>query len=88
LVRPDVDGDQTIGKTSKPAMEVWPRAVIRPTFVAARQGARLAGRRLAHLLPSRPPDLGGTRPLAMEVRLDAVAGVLLDGLMPLWMSSG
>jgi len=44
--------------------------------------------RLAHLLPPRPPGRGGTRPLSLEVRLDAVAAVLLDGLMPLWMSSG
>jgi DDE superfamily endonuclease len=36
--------------------------------------------RLAHLLPSRPPNTGGTRPLSLEVRLDAVAAVLLDGL--------
>jgi hypothetical protein len=39
----------------------------------------LAGR-LAHLLPPRPPRRGGTRPLSLEVRLDAVAAVLLDGL--------
>jgi hypothetical protein len=36
--------------------------------------------RLAHLLPPRPHGQGGTRPLALEVRLDAVAAVLLDGL--------
>jgi hypothetical protein len=36
--------------------------------------------RLAHLLPSRPPGMGGTPPLCLEVRLDAVAAVLLDGL--------
>jgi hypothetical protein len=36
--------------------------------------------RLAHLLPSRPPGTGGTPPLLLEVRLDAVAAVLLDGL--------
>jgi hypothetical protein len=36
--------------------------------------------RLAHLVPSRPPGRGGTRPLSLEVRLDAVAAVLLDGL--------
>lgn len=36
--------------------------------------------RLAHLLPSRPPGQGGTPPLPLEVRLDAVAAVLLDGL--------
>jgi hypothetical protein len=35
---------------------------------------------LAHLLPSRPPGTGGTPPLSLEVRLDAVAAVLLDGL--------
>src|SRR5829696_3209536 len=38
----------------------------------------LAGR-LAHLLPPRPPGVGGNPPLALEVRLDAVAAVL-DGL--------
>jgi hypothetical protein len=36
--------------------------------------------RLAHLLPSRPPGTGGTPPLSLEVRLDAVAAVVLDGL--------
>jgi hypothetical protein len=35
---------------------------------------------LAHLNPPRRPGQGGTRPLALEVRLDAVAAVLLDGL--------
>jgi hypothetical protein len=36
--------------------------------------------RLAHLLPPRPPGQGGTPPLSLEVRLDAVGAVLLDGL--------
>jgi DDE superfamily endonuclease len=36
--------------------------------------------RLAHLAPPRPPGQGGTPPLSLEVRLDAVAAVLLDGL--------
>jgi hypothetical protein len=36
--------------------------------------------RLANLLPPRPPGRGGTRPLTLQVRLDAVAAVLLDGL--------
>ena len=36
--------------------------------------------RLAHLLPPRPPGRGGTPPLPLEVRLDAVAAVVLDGL--------
>jgi DDE superfamily endonuclease len=37
-------------------------------------------RRLAHLTPPRRPGLGGTPPLVLEVRLDAVAAVILDGL--------
>ena len=41
--------------------------------------AWLAGR-LAHLHPPRPPGQGGTPPLSLEVRLDAVAAVVLDGL--------
>jgi hypothetical protein len=36
--------------------------------------------RLAYLHPSRRSGTGGTRPLALEVRLDAVAAVILDGL--------
>ena len=36
--------------------------------------------RLAYLLPSRPPGTGGRPPPSLEVRLDAVAAVLLDGL--------
>jgi len=36
--------------------------------------------RLAHLLPPHPSRRGGNRPLPLEVRLDAVGAVLLDGL--------
>jgi hypothetical protein len=36
--------------------------------------------RLAYLLPPRASGRGGTRPLPLAVRLDAVAAVLLDGL--------
>jgi hypothetical protein len=36
--------------------------------------------RLAHLSPPRRPGQGGTPPLSLEVRLDAVAAVILDGL--------
>jgi hypothetical protein len=36
--------------------------------------------RLAHLAPPRPPHTGDTPPLPLEVRLDAVGAVLLDGL--------
>ena len=44
--------------------------------------------RLAYLAPPASPGQGGNRPLSLAVRLDAVAAVVLDGLMPLWMSSG
>jgi DDE superfamily endonuclease len=79
-VCPDVDGGQNIGKVFKPAMEVWPRVVILPAFVAARQGPRLAGRPPGPPCATAPARPGGTPPLALEVRLDAVAAVLLDGL--------
>jgi hypothetical protein len=36
--------------------------------------------RLAHLLPPRPFGRGDTPPLSLEIRLDAVGAVLLDGL--------
>jgi hypothetical protein len=36
--------------------------------------------RLVDLVLPRPPGTGGTPPLSLEVRLDAVAAVLLDGL--------
>jgi hypothetical protein len=78
-VRPDVDGDQTIGKVltlpgGQVPLSYCPRSSL-PADVLAWLAARLA-----HLLPSRPPGQGGTPPLSLEVRLDAVAAVLLDGL--------
>jgi hypothetical protein len=36
--------------------------------------------RLAHLRPSRPPGAHGRLPLSLEVRLDALGAVVLDGL--------
>jgi hypothetical protein len=51
-----------------------PRSSLPPDVLAW-----LAGR-LAHLQPSRPPGQGGNLPLSLEVRLDAIAAVLLDGL--------
>jgi hypothetical protein len=36
--------------------------------------------RFAHLLPPRASGKGGTPPLSLEVRLDAVGAVILDGL--------
>ena len=55
-------------------MSYCPRSSL-PAHVLAWLAARLAP-----LLPSRPPGTGGTPPLSLEVRLDAVAAVLLDGL--------
>jgi DDE superfamily endonuclease len=79
-VRPDVDGDQTIGKVFKPAKEVWsPVAYCPRSSLPANTLAWLAAR-LAHLTPPRRPGQGGAPPLPLEVRLDAVAAVLLDGL--------
>jgi hypothetical protein len=36
--------------------------------------------RLAHLRAARPPGAGGNPPLPLEVRVDAVGAVILDGL--------
>ncbi len=55
-------------------MSYCPRSSL-PAHVLAWLAARLG-----HLLPPRPPGQGGTPPLPLEVRLDAVAAVLLDGL--------
>ena len=55
-------------------MAYCPRSSL-PAHVLAWLAARLA-----HLHPPRPPGTGGTPPLSLEVRLDAVAAVLLDGL--------
>ncbi len=69
-----------MGKVFKPAMEVWPplsscpRSSL-PAIVLAWLAARPA-----HLMPPRPPGQGGTPPLPLEARLDAVAAVILDGL--------
>jgi DDE superfamily endonuclease len=61
-------------------MEVWSPLSYRPhSSLPAKVLAWLADR-LAHLIPPRPPGLGGNPPLALEVRLDAVGAVILDGL--------
>ena len=54
--------------------------VILPAFVAARRGPHLPGRPPGPPAATRPPGVGGNPPLALEVRLDAAAAVLLDGL--------
>ena len=77
---PSVDGDQTIGKVSHACQEVWsPLSYCPRSSLPVEVLAWLAGR-LAHLIPPRPPGQGGNRPLALAVRLDAVAAVVLDGL--------
>jgi hypothetical protein len=63
-----------------PAKEVRsPLSYCPRSSLPAKVLAWLAGR-LAHLLPPRLPGRGGNPPLALEVRLDAVAAVVLDGL--------
>jgi hypothetical protein len=41
---------------------------------------RWLAERLAHLCPARRGGQGGTPPLPLEVRLDALGAVVLDGL--------
>jgi hypothetical protein len=59
-------------------LEVLVSVVMLPTLLPAPVLAWLADR-LAHLLPPLPPGHGGNPP-PLEVRLDAVAAVVLDGL--------
>ena len=62
-------------------MSYCPRSSL-PTAALAWLAARLA-----HLLPSRRSGTGGSPPLSLEVRLDAVAAVRLDGLS-YWRAAG
>ena len=79
-MRPDVDGDLTIGEVSHACQEGWsPLAYCPRSSLPAAVLAWLAAR-LARPHPPRPPGTGGTPPLSLEVRLDAVAAVLLYGL--------
>src|SRR5919197_1713282 len=69
-----------MGEVSHACLEVWSRLAYCPrSSLPAGVLAWLAAR-LAQLLPSRPSGQGGTPPRSLEVRLDAVAAVLLDGL--------
>jgi hypothetical protein len=65
---------------SHACQEVWFPLSYRPRSSLPAKVLGWLADRLAHLLPPRPPGRGGTRPLSLEVRLDAVAAVLLDGL--------
>src|SRR5919197_2599429 len=69
-----------MGEVSHACLEVWSRLAYGPR--ASLPAGVLAGvaPRLAQLLPSRPSGQGGPPPRSLEVRLDAVAAVLLDGL--------
>jgi hypothetical protein len=60
-------------------MEVWPPSYCPRSSLPAMVLGWLAAR-LARLNPPRRSGQGGTRPLVLEVRLDAVAAVILDGL--------
>jgi hypothetical protein len=51
-----------------------------PTLIAAATVLGWLTTRLAQLIPPRRPERGRTQPLAMEVRLDAVAAVIGDGV--------
>jgi hypothetical protein len=64
----------------KPARRSAPRCRIAPRSSLPAEVLAWLAVRLAHLHPARPPGQGGTPPLSLEVRLDAVAAVLLDGL--------
>jgi hypothetical protein len=71
--------DQTIGKVLTPAWRSGPLSYCPRSSLPVEVLTWLTGR-LAHLLPPRQPGRGGTPPLALEVRLDAVGAVVLDGL--------
>ena len=63
-----------------PALEVWSPLSYCPRSSLPVEVLGWLVARLAHLTPPRPPGRGGTPSLTLEVRLDAVAAVLLDGL--------
>jgi hypothetical protein len=65
---------------SHACLEVWSPLSYGPRSSLPADVLAWLADRLAHLLPPRPPGQGGTPPLSLEVRLDAVAAVLLDGL--------
>jgi hypothetical protein len=62
-----------------PAKEVRSRLSYCPRSSLPAKVLTWLADRLADLLPPRPPGRGGTPPLPLEVRLDAVAAVVLDG---------
>jgi hypothetical protein len=79
-VRPDVDGDQTIGKVFKPARRSDPVPSYCPRSSLPAEVLGWLAAHLAHLTPPRRPGQGGTPPLSLQVRLDAVVATILDGL--------
>jgi DDE superfamily endonuclease len=68
-----------MGKVLTPAWRSGP-LVILPAVVAARRRAGLAGRSPRPPAAIAPARAGGTPPLPLEVRPDAVTAVVLDGL--------
>jgi hypothetical protein len=74
-----MSGDRTIGGFTR--LPGGPVSVVIPlTLVSARRGAALACRAPRAPVPSPPRWPGGTLPLPLEVRLDALGAVVLDGL--------
>src|SRR5215203_445201 len=61
-------------------MEAWSLLSCCPRSSLPAEVLGWLAARLAHLTPPRRPGQGGTPPLSLEVRLDAVGAVLLDGL--------
>jgi hypothetical protein len=65
---------------SHACLEVWSLVSYCPRSSLPAQVLAWLAARLAHLHLTRPSGQGGTPPLSLEVRLDAVGAVLLDGL--------
>jgi hypothetical protein len=72
-------GDRTIGGFSRLPGVQSPLS-YRPRSSLPVEVLTWLAERFAHLCPARRPGQGGTPPLPLEVRLDALGAVVLDGL--------
>ena len=73
-----MSGDRTIGGVLTPSSQS--PLSSRPRSSLPIEVLRWLAQRLAHLCPARRGGQGGTPPLPLEVRLDALGAVVLDGL--------